>query len=363
MSTGKDFAGKFASSISSTSIGSSIATMAASTTKGMAISTAKPFAQHAWHKIRAGVPATASKVSGAVKDTLNSWRQEKLQSKFDNVKSQDGKKTFTDKNGHTFTLENGVVTETYTKGNRTVTKINSGHMTRVITAEKKKDGKVVYNEKIKQHDNLLNEIMKKDGKIDVNKLQELTQGLEGKAKEEAMIAFTKAAVEKRISKHAHDYGKANNSRPPEVVKMDLERGEMVIRECNDKGEVSFSRVKLHSNGYMEVSMTKVDKNGKVRELQSDGIRNKMSTYKLQEGVKAEDLGSIESVRAAADGSSAPKTRYSYSKHFQRLVDEGFNENAIDSGIMSAEEVRDAYNYINSRGNEMGKASMGFNFNV
>jgi hypothetical protein len=363
MSTGKDFAGKFASSISSTSIGSSIATMAASTTKGMAISTAKPFAQHAWHKIRAGVPATASKVSGAVKDTLNSWRQEKLQSKFDNVKSQDGKKTFTDKNGHTFTLENGVVTETYTKGNRTVTKINSGHMTRVITAEKKKDGKVVYNEKIKQHDNLLNEIMKKDGKIDVNKLQELTKGLEGKAKEEAMIAFTKAAVEKRISKHAHDYGKANNSRPPEVVKMDLERGEMVIRECNDKGEVSFSRVKLHSNGYMEVSMTKVDKNGKVRELQSDGIRNKMSTYKLQEGVKAEDLGSIESVRAAADGSSAPKTRYSYSKHFQRLVDEGFNENAIDSGIMSAEEVRDAYNYINSRGNEMGKASMGFNFNV
>jgi hypothetical protein len=363
MSTGKDFAGKFASSISSTSIGSSIATMAASTTKGMTISTAKPFAQHAWNKVRTGVPAAASKLSGAVKDGINSMRRDKLQSKFDNVPGQDGKKTFTDKNGHTFTLENGVVTETYTKGNRTITKINTGHMTRVVTAEKKKDGKVVYNEKIKQNDNLLNEIMQKDGKIDVNKLQELTQGLEGKAKEEAMIAFTKAAVEKRISKHAHDYGKANNLNKPEVVKMDLEHGEMVIREQNDKGEVCFSRVKLHSNGYMEVSMAKVDKNGKVRELQSDGIRNKMSTYKLQEGVDVNNLGSIESVRAAEDDPTKRKNRYSYSKHYQRLVDEGYNENSFDLGTMSAEEVGDARDYINSRGNEMGKASMGFHFNA
>jgi hypothetical protein len=363
MSTGKDFAGKFASSISSTSIGSSIATMAASTTKGMTISTAKPFAQHAWNKARTVVPAAASKLSGAVKDGINSIRQDKLRSKFDNVSGQDGKKTFTDKNGHTFTMENGVVTETYTKGNRTITKINTGHMTRVVTAETKKDGKVVYNEKIKQNDNLLNEIMQKDGKIDVNKLQELTKGLEGKAKEEAMIAFTKAAVEKRISKHAHDYGKANNLNKPEVVKMDLEHGEMVIREQNDKGEVCFSRVKLHSNGYMEVSMAKVDKNGKVRELQSDGIRNKMSTYKLQEGVDVNNLGSIESVRAAEDDPTKRKNRYSYSKHYQRLVDEGYNENSFDLGIMSAEEVGDAHDYINSRGNEMGKASMGFHFNA
>ena len=97
----------------------------------------------------------------------------------------------------------------------------------------------------------------------------------------------------------------------------------------------------------------------------------METFKLADGVDASKLSNIEDVYAKRDRNRDIKRAYSYTEYWQNQLDEGFDENRIDQGFMSDDEIqRDAngriiggafVEFTRSAGNEFQKADMAFKF--
>ena len=369
MSMAKDFAGEFASSISNTSIGSSIGTMAASTGKGMALKAAKPMAS----AIGDGISRGSMRLARGVRHIYRRNKMNNERSKFSKYKEVDGKKTYTDKKGRVHTLENGAITTRERKGGKEIVTTKTENITIVRTKQTKMiNGRQVevYNDNVKLNNDKLRDIIGADGKVNVKEMTKFLDGLKGEQRKLAQVTLLKATIEKRVSRDGHDYKKADNLAPPEVVKIDENSGEMVIKEMTANGEVVFSKMKLN-NGYLETSVTKINAKGKVTRLSSDGIRNRMETFKLADGVDASKLSNIEDVYAKRDRNRDIKRAYSYTKYWQDRLDEGFDENRIDQGFMSDDEIqRDAngriiggafVEFTRRAGNEFQKADIAFKF--
>lgn len=367
MNMAKEFAGEFASSISNTSIGSAIGAMAASTGKGMALKASQPMAKAIGRSISRG----GRRLARGVRHIYRRNQMGNQMAKFDNVKEVNGKKSYT-KNGKTFTLENGAITINEIKNGKETITIKTNNIT-VVRTKQEINGKVVYNDNVKLNNDKLRDIISNDGRVNAKEMAKFLDGLSGKQKEAAQVALLKAVIEKRISKDGHDYKKANNLAPPEIVKIDDKTGEMVIKEVTAKGEVVFSKMKLHTNGFLETSVTKIDAKGKVTMMASDGIRNKMDTFKLNDGVDATKLNSIDDVYVKRDKNRSAKRSYSYSEYYQNAIDHGADARNFELGMMSKKEVwgekqedgtwagGQFANFVNNAGNEFQKADMAMKF--
>ncbi len=363
MKMAKEFADEFASSISSTEIGSSIGTMAASTAKGMAVKTAKPLAKAAGSHIR---HAIGSRIFAGNR----AFRRAKYKSEvknFDSVASNNGVKEYTDKKGRIHRLENGVVTIIKNKNGKEVKQIISENFT--ITRTKKLEmvnGKPVevYREKIKLNNRQLDRVINERGEFDKKELDKIYQGLSAEQKKEIQKTVTRALIEKRMSKSVHNFNKAN-TKAAEIVSIDDTTGEVVLRQVTAKGEVIFSRMKANSSGVMETEMTKIDTKGNVMRLSSDGIHNKLEKFSLQDGVDAKTINNLSDVqnnrKKDSKGHYEGKVSYGYTQYYRNAVDRGADPRKIPLGGMSEKEANECYKYHRNSGNEFGKADMNIYF--
>ncbi len=355
----KSFAGEFASSISSTAIGSSIGTMAASTTKGMALKTAQPMREILGDRMRRGAFRFARGLRRASSGPSYKKQKDKIMQE---GKTENGKTTYTDKKGRTHTLENGVITTTETQNGKEVTTIKTENITLVRTKESKIiNGKRVdvYNDEIRPNNELLNEVIRDNGSIDTEKMKKLYAGLSGEQRKHMQVAILKAATEKRIGKDAHNYGKSDNVAPPEIVEMNSETGEMVIKEVNAKGEVTFSKMRMHANGHLETSVTKINDKGEVTTYTSDGIHNKISKRKLSPNADVKDINNLKDVENNIDKSKEEKEIWGFSKYYQQSR---HRVNGIPDGIYDKEEIKKAHRFISEKGHEFDKAEIDYLFN-
>ena len=343
MQTAKDFAGEFADSISSTSIGSSIGTMAASTAKGMALKAGKPIASATGRGLSRGVQRVAR---GARHGVRRAWNAGVQAYKFRNSKTDaNGNKSYTDKKGGFHALKNGV--ETHQTKDKTV--IKTKNMT-LIRKKSEVNGKTVFHDEVKLNNDKLHEILRRDGQINAKEMAKMLDGLKGEERKLMQVALTKAVMEQRFSRDAHQYGSAKTL--SSEVSMNDKTGEITIKEIDASGRVTFSKMKLNDDGYLETSLTQIDKNGNVTILSNDGIRTKMEKFKLQDGVNASSLNDTASVRAGRSSKPA-KVSYGYTKYWQHQVDHGYDERKIPLGGMSAREVYGATDVFGKDGKSFG----------
>ena len=343
MSTAKDFAGEFADSISSTSIGSSIGTMAASTAKGMGIKAGKPLASATGRGLSRGVQRVARGTRHGVRRAWNAGTQA---FRFRNSKTdENGNKSYTDKKGGFHTLKNGV--ETHQTKDKTV--IKTKNMT-LIRKKAEVNGKAVFHDEVKLNNDKLHAVLGRDGRINTKEMAKMLDGLEGEERKLMQVALTKAVMEQRFSRDAHQYGRAKTL--SSEVSMNDKTGEITVKEVDASGRVTFSKMKLNDNGYLEASLTQIDKNGNVTILSNDGIRTKMEKFKLQDGVNASSLNDMASVRASRSSKPA-KVSYGYTKYWQHQVDHGYDDREIPLGGMSAREVYGATDIFGKDGKSFG----------
>lgn len=318
MNMGKEFAKEFAESISSTSIGSNVATMGASAIKGTALGITRPVVKSVVGGFQKGV----ARVARGIRHGTRRRAMNKQMKKFNNPKNDifitevDGIKSYTDKKGRIHTLENGIITTVKKgkNGKETIT-VRSKDMT--VTRTKDKNGN--WKERIKLNNDKLHSIVRPDGSVDTAAFASMFEGVSGEQEKVLKAAMVKMIVQKRIP-NGYDR-KQKLSSPPEIIKS--ENGEMILREVTKDGDVVFTKVKLNNNGALETSITEVsNRGGRVRTMTSDGYRNSLTTGQLNQNVSQDDLTSIDAVNAHTDQKNK-KTVYGISKFYKQRVDRGW----------------------------------------
>lgn len=351
MQMAKELAGEFADSISSTSIGSSIGTMAASTAKGMALKAGGSAVKAGFDAAERG---TVQAIRGAgqgvrrASGAVGRWTVKKL------GKDKNGAKELTVGFGRfkrTYSLENGVMSRR--TRNEEKTKIRSKDMTLVRTKSVQEiNGKkvVTIHDEVKLNNDRLHKVLGRDGRVNAVELSKMLQNVPAEHRQKFRIALTKAVIEQRFSRPAHQYGKKRIGEPEIVT---TANGEIMIKEVDVDGGVTFSKMKLNEDGYLETSVTTIDKTGKVKSFSSDGIRNKMEQFDLEEGTDAKSLKNLEDVFSARKKDQKTKISYGYTKFWQQQVDQGLDENKIPLGAMSAGEVWGENIITDKNGNIIG----------
>lgn len=370
MHSAKEFAGEFADSISSTSIGSSIGTMAASTAKGMALKAGKPMIAATGHGLGRGVQRLARGARHGARRAWNAgvqayrFREKKfgLWGKDRGVQiDENGKKSWISDKGAKYTLENGV----YSREKAGKIKIKTKNMT-LIRTKSLIDGKEVFRDKVKLNNDKLYKALGRDGQINAKEMAAMLDGLKGEERKLMQVALTKAVMEQRFSLSAREFDqskilKRNKHRIlSSETSMNDKTGEITIKEVDTNGEVTFRKMKLNDKGYLETTLTNIDKKGNVKIFSSDGIRTKMEKFKLQDGVEASSLKDTNAVRASRSSKPA-KVSYGYTKYWQHQVDHGYNDKAIPPSEMLEGEMKEFYKFTREKGNEFQKSDMKYYF--
>ena len=335
MNMGKDFAKEFADSISSTSIGSNIATMGASTIKSTSLGIITPLKDSAVRSFQNGV-------SRATRGIFHAGRQMKINrqvKKFDknNATEVNGVKTYTDTKGRVHTLENGVITTVKKgkNGQETIT-IQSKDIT--VTRTKDKNGN--YKERIKLNNDKLNQIIRPDGSVDTATFASMFQNISNKEHADILkAAMVKRIAEKRIP---NGYNREQKlSKQTEIIKS--ENGEIILKDITKDGDVIFTKVRLDDNGVLETSITEVsNRGGKVKTMTSDGYRNILTTGELNQDVKQSDLTSINAVNSHMNDKKT-HTSYGLSKFYREKVDKGWlRVTDVNGGMLDGDKL----NYAN-----------------
>ena len=408
MNMSKEFADEFAQSISSTSIGSSIGTMAASTAKGMAVKAGKPMAS----KLGKEALNTGNKLLKGGGRAIRRQKFNKQAEKLEKAKksaqdssqkintSQEGKGD--PKSSVTTNTENGQITQVEQSGNKTtsttvlqdgstsivtmengvkvselrdkngvITDIKydkkgarveverSAHFT--ITRKYDKDGNLIDTKtkaNSRRADYLLNNPKGEFSKADLDKM------MEGMSEEQKAATF--AAVGQQILNNRIKNNKKGKIVSEEVVYCDYEQGFMEIKKTTDKGEVIFEKVEIKGK-VLKTTSTFVDEKGRVTQMSSDGIHNKIEKFRLGKDFSAEDIKDTEDISLKreqdADGKyKKSKVSYGYTAWYRDQLAHGLDPNEIGLGMFTAEEAKACYNYYTSEGNEFGKAEIGWSFN-
>ena len=408
MNMAKEFANEFASSMSSTSIGSSIGTMAASTAKGMALKASKPLATKA---IKGVGYATKETFKGAARgirritrskaeefvnnarerainnNASNSGRQGQVMSTADqtqankngqvtDVQSNKRKTVITNVEGNATSVvtmkkgrkvsevkqENGVVTNIkHNKDGSRVEVERSQHFT--ITRRYDEKGNQVGETKVKANTLTADRLVTNPtGEFRKQELDNMTKGMTDKQKESTFSAVAQKINKNRIN--------ANNRKgriiSQEVIACDYEAGYVEIKKTTNKGEVIFEKIEVDSNNnIVKGSITTVSAKGKVTIFTSDGIHNKLEKFRIdREQVK--NLNKFDDIASKrekdADGKvKKSKVAYGYTKWYRDALEHGLDPREIAQGMFSKEEAEACYAYHVGKGNEMGKAEMGWSF--
>lgn len=391
MGMSKEFADEFASSISNTSIGSSIGTMAASSTKGMATKILQPMAKAAGEKVAKGASSLAQGIVKAPGRTWKRVRNNFSKRKLQKLQQQGKKAEYVDWRGRKHSLEGGiekvVTTRVGSNGELQSVEIMRSRDITVETIKTKQmvDGKMqtVVKNKITANSNRLDRLISDDGKVNMELREKMLAGLSDDERKQVEAAIHMKIAEKRFGSNLHD-SKGAMKRSPEIISYDKDKNEMVVKIITAKGDVVLQRTRIRADGLIETEMLKADKKGNVTTLSTDGVRNRMSSARLSniedlqkmEGLtgdvlKKDKQGNVSGFNNAFDdllekdknGQTKKQTSYSYSKRMQKNIDRGMRPGAEGYGMMSKEEAELAHDFITEEGNEFRKADMEINFNV
>ena len=400
MNMAKEFAGEMASSISNTSIGSSIGTMAASGAKGMAVRAGKPLAKAAGQSIGRGVRNMGRKAGNKIAGAWTAYKIKKSQQKM--KAGSDGKSYVDDKgfkhqmaeNGETEVIsrerELGATTRQEANGNtRTVSKkeeikrYRSKEMTievkKIIetTIIKNREGKIInevkavsVEEKVSFHSLSPKDLVGRNGKVNQKLIDKLMEGKSSEEKERIQRAVMKKIHEQRF---ARTHEKKMKSPPELVSQITLDDGtiEMTYKFVTTKGETVFQTTRLRTSGYVETHQTIVNAKGEITMMSSDGLRNRLVTAKLENPAALDNAKNYKEICDLAEKNTKGgsfKARYSYSKYAQDLInhgvdprDIGFDEDGKQLGMMSMEgavgKESPFENFVWSKGHEFEKAKI------
>ena len=410
MNTAKEFAGEFASSISETSIGSSIGTMAASSVKGMALKASKPLMKRAGTGAvdfaKGAVQGAGRKVRHALFEKKSAKLADATQQAVNNAKkadlSSDGSYKDVQANQTTTTkLENGKITQVQTTSDgSTVTEVNNGATTvsqlknGVKVSESKvengvvtettfgKDGsrlEIVRSEnftvtcKYDKNGKLVKQNAKANTKAAADLLSNakgdfsktaLNDMLKGMSEEQQKTMF--AAVAEKINKNRIN---ANNRKgkiiSEEIISCDIDKGYVEIKKCTDKGEVIFEKVEMQE-GLAKSTVTMINDKGKVTEFTSDGIHNKIEKFRLDSKTDANSLKDYNTMMSKrekdADGNyKKSKVAYGYTAWYRDALEHGMDYRNINPGMLSEDEAATCYAYVFKSNDEFGKAEVGWSF--
>ena len=229
----------------------------------------------------------------------------------------------------------------------------------------KKDDKGKWNvissksdEKMKITSEKADNLLQKDGKIDVAALQELLKGTDGETKKLLLSNVSRQINETRFSKVAFDPSGDKLAGPAETT-IDSD-GSIVTRYTKASGEVIISKTKFRNDGIAESTVSRIGKNGKVTTLQTDGIRNKMSVSRLEDGTDVSKLKSADDImmncKKDDKGRVIERVGYSYTEYYQ-----GVEEDKIPDGMFFHKDkngiTRDEYGEVvrDAQGNIRGGA--------
>lgn len=412
MSMAKEFADEFAQSISSTSIGSSIGTMAASTAKGMVVKASKPMVSKLGEKAGylggkilsgSGQAARRNKYNNQTKKLQKAKNKAQEHADIANNSPGGRYREGDSTSSTTTTVNNGVITQVEQSGNKTTTtqtmqdgstsivtmengvkvselKEKNGVVTDIkydktgarveversahftITRKYDKDGNLIGTKtkaNTRSAEHLLNN---PKGEFNKEELDKMMEGMSDEQKVATFEAVSKQMVKNRIKNH-NNKGKVILE---EVVYCDYEQGIMEVKKTTDKGEVIFEKVEIKDN-VLKTSSTFVDEKGRVIQMSSDGIHNKIEKFRLEKNAKAEDIKDTNDISLKreqdADGKyKKSKVSYGYTSWYREQLSHGLDPNEIGLGMFSEDEAKSCYNYYTGKGNEFGKAEIGWSFN-
>lgn len=380
MHMAKGFAGTFASSISNTKIGSSIGAMAASSTKGAATKIITPFGRAIGRK---GLYDGTQRLTRGILHLTrrNSYRAERQA--FNNGKNKvttnkDGNKTYTDQDGRIHTLEGDAIISLHQsekitrmdqsgqpqeKTTKSVRTIKNGDLTIIQTTTtvwsmENGQWKVLSTSTVEQtefNNESIEESIKKDGKVDIARLEQSLQGLSPENRKIAERALKKLIAKKRFTGQLHNFDSAEITSTSEYI--DSNTGEMVIRETTSKGDIVFTKQQILANGYIQTTIVKVDSKGRVTTLISDGVRNKMIEDELIKSVDPSTIKTIDEAYANSqkdiNGNRNSKISYSYSRYWQNKIDHGTKISDVPQGAMSQMEIEGALGLFDNNNHSIG----------
>ena len=330
LNMGKDFANELASSLSSTSIGSSIGTMASSSVKGMSGRILSPLKNYAEKSMDKRLNAFAS---GSARRRSNraqkKWNKQINKAESKGKATNNGQQTsYTKKRFFgktvTYTRDNarGNVSRTKSKGafgkliDKTKNKINNAfrpadkkitnysesyridrvartHFTtykkvKVITGTR--NGQAFTEERIVSKDIIANDknmenLFDETGRLDDKKVQSLMSTLDYRMQKK-MLQIELA------EKLANDCFKNNKTLRGGIIKQEtkVQNGKIAIVMTTAKGEKRIIEVVNSNNpdsdlvlgkgGRLAITSTTIDRKGKARRLSTDGLYNCVEEFKL-----------------------------------------------------------------------------------
>ena len=377
MNMGKDFAKKFAKSMSNTNIGSQLGARAVSSAKGMAGKALAP----AGNVVKNVTQKAAGRIREGTRNIVAQARTARFNRKFAGqnlTTAADGSQTVSGKLGNVFTKDaNGNITRS-----RQRERMLGGGMKKVVERKeirtkngvlnikttstmKLENGKwVVVDTKSDKQVSSAAGIMNANGSINLQAMEKLLEGTSGETRELMKNTAIQQITQSRLSKSAFDPSKEKLAKPAETY-TDKD-GSVVTKYTTASGEVVISKTKLRADGLAESTFSRVAKNGRVTTLQTDGVRCKASFKLLSGEVDTDRLNSIEDIDSSCkrdeNGKIIEDVGYSYTDYYQQQINSGnMKESDVPDGMFNTKGsdgiTRDEYGEVvkDANGNSVGGA--------
>lgn len=359
MNLGKEFADEFASSISSTTIGSSIATMGFSSVKGMSKRILAPIGNQLSDKVNHAAAAAIRAPGKWIGQGVSNARMKR----WDRKAKKGGT---TDSNGTTTNVKKGIFgTRIYSvRADGTRVRQRKNIFGRVRVTEINNIGGLVSTKKIKYNrkgavssisnnvvanDRLSQHLITDDGAIDKDVYNRMSEGLseeEKKKLDEKVFAYiTQKNLNKKTSKGA-------------IVSQRFEQmpdGKMRMIAITSKGETIITELDMkqlsggsNSMRYL-LKQSIMKQNGDVTILSTDGIQNKIEEFKSSGGRSIDEINANQ--MADKHGSFERKSAVTQSRYYNE-------ETARESLIREDQKLYNGMGqyagYINERGEFVDK---------
>ncbi len=334
------FSGEFASSISSTSIGSNIGTMAASASKGMATKIAKPVvsaaASESWRLTKAAAVVPVHYARRAIANRQGRRAMEK--GTFDAAtglytyqqgnkiikarKSADGK----------MHVEKSKVKANKDGSQSVKNKIRNEDFTITMSEKRDANGNVIgFDQDFSFNSSAAKELLNEDGSLNGEKMTNLLNKY--KDDELTQIMILKTLNAQRMENIGGKIRSGRNIKEQRLLR-DGNGNAVGYEEIGMDGTVTRSQIQIgaaNNRGRRRVmtSFMTVDKNGRGVELQSDGIVNAKKTFRTADGTAGGQIDQ-KSVRSASALSA-------YYESFVQSKRGGYVKNAMQDSMFAGEE--------------------------
>mgnify|MGYP002624012051 CR=1 FL=1 len=352
MNLGKTFADEFASSISSTSIGSSIGTMGFSAVKGMGQRVLAPVANKASEKMNHAAAKAIRAPGKWIGNGINNSRMKKWDRKAASGTMQvDGSRSVTKGRSTYITMADGTkVKQTkrlFGRGTKTVSYAAAGGIVAKTVTVQGANGKTSTQTSVNLQDRAAKAMFAADGSINYRAYNHITQNMSGEQK---------AAFEKNMFMYMSQANFNDKSNGGKIVNQRFERdadGRMRSIAVNANGETIITEMSLlqpnQGKGRFVLSRAQVKADGSTTILTTDGLKNKVEEFKSSGGNSINEISANQV--AGRNGTFERKSAVTHTRYYNA-------ENAKESVIHEDQKLYNGFGQyagcINDRGEFIDK---------